>query len=90
VWTDRAVLRDVQYSTDANLAARQSLYAHQRPPLDLPARMLELAALRGDEAVTDVGCGNWAATATPAGMTPWSRIRTAGSRSGSACPTAGG
>jgi hypothetical protein len=49
VWTDRAVLRDVQYSTDANLAARQSLYAHQRPPLDLPARVLELAALRGGE-----------------------------------------
>jgi len=60
LWTDRARLRDVQYRTDANLAARQSIYAFQHPPLDLPARVLELAALRGDETVIDVGCGNGA------------------------------
>ena len=60
LWTDRARLRDVQYRTDANLAARQSIYAFQRPPLDLPARVLELAALGGDETVVDVGCGNGA------------------------------
>lgn len=60
LWTDRARLRDVQYRTDANLAARQSIYAFQHPPLDLPARVLELAAVRGDETVVDVGCGNGA------------------------------
>ena len=30
-WADRAFLRDVQYRTDANLAARQSIYAYQHP-----------------------------------------------------------
>jgi hypothetical protein len=25
-WTDRTLLRDVQYGTDANLVARQSLF----------------------------------------------------------------
>jgi SAM-dependent methyltransferase len=67
LWTDRALLRDVQYRTDANLAARQSIYAHQRPRLDLPARVLDLAALHGDETVADVGCGNGAYLAELAG-----------------------
>jgi SAM-dependent methyltransferase len=56
--TDRALLRDVQYRTDANLAARQSIYAYQQPPLDLPRLVLELAALTGSETVADPGCGN--------------------------------
>jgi SAM-dependent methyltransferase len=60
LWTDRSCLQDVQYRTDANLAARQSIYACQRPRLDLPSRVLGLAALRGDETVADVGCGNGA------------------------------
>jgi SAM-dependent methyltransferase len=60
LWTDRSCLQDVQYRTDANLAARQSIYACQYPPLDLPPRVLGLAALHGDETVTDVGCGNGA------------------------------
>lgn len=55
-WTDR--LQDVQYRTDANLAARQSIYACQQPRLDLPSRVLGLAVLRGDETVADIGCGN--------------------------------
>jgi SAM-dependent methyltransferase len=59
-WTDRACLRDVQYRTDANLAARQSIYAWQRPRLDLPSRVLGLAGLSGGEVVADVGCGNGA------------------------------
>ena len=58
VWTDRCCLQQVQYGTEANLAARQSLYAHQHPPIDLPAAVLDLATLRGDETVADVGCGN--------------------------------
>jgi SAM-dependent methyltransferase len=58
LWTDRSCLQDVQYRTDANLAARQSIYACQRPRLDLAARVLGLAALRGGETVVDVGCGN--------------------------------
>jgi SAM-dependent methyltransferase len=57
-WTDRSLLRDVQYRTDANLAARQSLYSWQRPRLDLPPLVLDLAGLCGSEMVTDVGCGN--------------------------------
>lgn len=60
LWTDRSQLREVQYRTDANLAARQSLYRFQRPPLDLPALVLDRAALGGGEAVADVGCGNGA------------------------------
>jgi SAM-dependent methyltransferase len=56
--TDRSCLQDVQYRTDANLAARQSIYSCQRPRLDLPSLVLGLAALRGDETVADVGCGN--------------------------------
>jgi SAM-dependent methyltransferase len=60
LWTDRSLLRDVQYCTDANLAARQSVYRWQRPRLDLPSLVLDLAALRGSETVADVGCGNGA------------------------------
>jgi ubiquinone/menaquinone biosynthesis C-methylase UbiE len=60
LWTDRSVLQRVQYRTDANLAARQSLYQHQQPRIDLPAAVLDLASPRGDEMVADVGCGNGA------------------------------
>jgi SAM-dependent methyltransferase len=60
LWTDRSLLCDVQYRTDANLAARQSLYRWQRPRLNLPPRVLDLAAVRGSETVADVGCGNGA------------------------------
>lgn len=60
LWTDRSRLRDVQYRTDANLAARQSLYRWQQPRLDLPKLVLDLAALRGSDTVADVGCGNGA------------------------------
>lgn len=74
LWTDRAVLRDVQYRTDANLAARQSIYAHQRPRLDLPAWVLDLAALRGRETVADVGCGNGAYLAVLAGRRHAGRV----------------
>jgi SAM-dependent methyltransferase len=60
LWTDRSGLRDVQYRTDANLAARQSIYAYQHPKLNLPALVLDQVALTGDETVTDIGCGNGA------------------------------
>lgn len=57
-WTDRSCLQQVQYRTDANLAVRQSLYAYQHPRIGLPAAVLGLAALRGQETVADIGCGN--------------------------------
>jgi SAM-dependent methyltransferase len=50
----------VQYRTDANLAARQSIYAYQHPPIDLPARILDIAAPGPQDVVADVGCGNGA------------------------------
>ena len=60
VWTDRRCLRQVQYGTEANLVARQSLYAHQHPRIDLPVAALDLATLCGDETVVgvrvDTGC----------------------------------
>jgi cyclopropane fatty-acyl-phospholipid synthase-like methyltransferase len=59
-WTDRSCLQNVQYRTDANLAARQSVYAYQHPRIDLPAAVLDLPGLRGGETVADVGCGNGA------------------------------
>jgi cyclopropane fatty-acyl-phospholipid synthase-like methyltransferase len=59
-WADRSYLRDVQYRTDANLAARQSMYAYQHPRLDLAAAVLGLGGLHGEETVADVGCGNGA------------------------------
>jgi SAM-dependent methyltransferase len=60
LWADRAFLRDVQYRTDANLAARQSIYAYQHPRIDLPARVLDLAAPADADMIADVGCGNGA------------------------------
>lgn len=56
--TDRGYLTQVQYLTDANLVARQSIYAYQRPRIDLVETVLDLAALTGAETVADVGCGN--------------------------------
>jgi SAM-dependent methyltransferase len=62
-WTDRAFLRDVQYRTDANLTARQSIYAYQQPPVDMIGGVLDLVRPPGTEAekaetVADIGCGN--------------------------------
>ena len=57
-WADRAHLRSVQYKTEANLAARQSIYAFQHPHVDLPARVLDLAAPSGSDTIADIGCGN--------------------------------
>jgi SAM-dependent methyltransferase len=65
-WTDKAFLRDVQYRTDANLTARQSIYAYQQPPVDMIGSVLDLVLPRGADAkttktaetVVDIGCGN--------------------------------
>jgi len=57
-WRDRAFLRDVQYKSDANLAARQSIYSYQHPRIDLQALVVDLAAVEPGETVADVGCGN--------------------------------
>lgn len=56
--TDQAYLTGVQYRDDANLAARQSVYAYQQPRVDLVASVLALAGLGGGETVADIGCGN--------------------------------
>ena len=60
LWRDRPWLLGSQYKTDANLAARQSIYAYQRPRHDIARLVLGLAALSGHETVADVGCGNGA------------------------------
>jgi SAM-dependent methyltransferase len=56
--TDKSYLTSVQYQTDANLAARQSIYAFQQPKIDLVGSVLGLAGLAGRETIADVGCGN--------------------------------
>ncbi len=56
--TDKTYLTQVQYRTDANLAARQSVYAYQVPRIDLASAVLDLAALAGTETVAEIGCGN--------------------------------
>jgi SAM-dependent methyltransferase len=49
---------DRQYRSDVNLAARQSIYAYQRPYRELTGLVLDVAALDGTETVADIGCGN--------------------------------
>jgi SAM-dependent methyltransferase len=66
-WNNPGFLRDVQYRTDANLAARQSIYAYQHPRIDLQARVIDLAAPAPGATVADVGCGNGAYLAELAG-----------------------
>ena len=58
LWADQEFLRDVQYASDGNLAARQSIYAFSEPRLNLPALVLDSLSLNGSEVVVDVGCGN--------------------------------
>ena len=57
-WANRDFLRGTQYKNDANLAARQSIYAYQHPRVDLAARVLNLAAPAPSDTIVDVGCGN--------------------------------
>ncbi|MGC0329437.1 SAM-dependent methyltransferase [Streptomyces sp. SAI-170] len=55
--TDRDRLAGSAYSSDRDLAARQSLYRWQTPRYDLPGIVAEqLSGVRGS--VVDVGCGN--------------------------------
>lgn len=55
--TDRNRLAGCAYSSDRDLAARQSLYRWQTPRYDLPGIVAEqLGGVRGR--VVDVGCGN--------------------------------
>jgi ubiquinone/menaquinone biosynthesis C-methylase UbiE len=57
-WANPAFLRGDQYKTDANLAARQSIYAYQHPRIDLQATVLDLAAPTSSATILDIGCGN--------------------------------
>ncbi|MFD4263380.1 class I SAM-dependent methyltransferase [Streptomyces sp. NPDC058534] len=55
--TDRGRLAESAYSSDRDLAARQSLYQWQTPRYDLPGIVVgQLSNVRGR--VVDVGCGN--------------------------------
>ncbi len=56
--TDRRALTEQQYADSGNLVARQSIYAFQRPISDIWNGSLDLARLRGDETILDIGCGN--------------------------------
>ena len=55
---DRDYLSGVQYASDANLSARQAIYRFQQPMVGITAWAIDLAELRGNEYVIDVGCGN--------------------------------
>jgi ubiquinone/menaquinone biosynthesis C-methylase UbiE len=55
---DREYLTGVQYASDANLSARQAIYRFQQPRIRNSGWTVDLAGLRGDERVLDVGCGN--------------------------------
>jgi ubiquinone/menaquinone biosynthesis C-methylase UbiE len=57
-WADQAFLRNVQYATASNLAARQAIYVYQQPRIRIYEWALDLAELGGDETIIDVGCGN--------------------------------
>ncbi|MFI1353720.1 class I SAM-dependent methyltransferase [Streptomyces sp. NPDC020898] len=57
--TDRTRLANSAYSSERDLAARQSLYQWQKPRQDLPGIVAEqLTGVRGGGRVVDVGCGN--------------------------------
>ena len=60
LFTDRTHLTTHSYATGANLAARQSIYQYQEPPIDFVGWALDQIAWRGDERALDAGCGNGA------------------------------
>jgi ubiquinone/menaquinone biosynthesis C-methylase UbiE len=55
---DRGYLTGVQYASEANLAARQAIYRYRQPPARTAPWALDLATMRGDERLLDIGCGN--------------------------------
>lgn len=58
-FSDRELLRTAAYADDAKLSARQAIYRFiERPWPSDGGRVLGAIALRGDEVVADVGCGN--------------------------------
>ena len=74
IWADRVFLREVQYRTDENLAARQSIYAYQEPKIDLPAVVLDAAGVPSGGVIADVGCGNGAYLAELASRAAVNRV----------------
>ena len=58
-FSDRELLRTSAYADDAKLSARQAIYRYIEQPWPSDGgRVLGVIALRGDEVVVDVGCGN--------------------------------
>ena len=62
---DRKYLTDVQYASDANLSARQSIYRFQQPVIRISGWALDLMKLGGDERVGLFGCSRPSSRTTP-------------------------
>ena len=59
-WSDPAFLQSEQYRSEANLRARQSIYEHQQPRVNLPQAVMDIVAPNLGEVVVDIGGGNGA------------------------------
>jgi ubiquinone/menaquinone biosynthesis C-methylase UbiE len=58
--TSAEYIREQQYASETNLAARQSIYQYRTQPFRLHPAVIDLASLTGAERMLDVGCGNGA------------------------------
>lgn len=58
ITTDRHHLTTHAYATSTHLAARQTIYHYQHPPITLLEWALDHITWNGQEHVIDIGCGN--------------------------------
>lgn len=56
--TPRAVCPDGAYDDDSKLAARQTLWSYEEKTPGYAGRVRAAIAMKGDETIVDVGCGN--------------------------------
>jgi SAM-dependent methyltransferase len=68
--SDRRHLLTEAYPTEANLAARQAIYAYQVPPFDFPVWALDQVDWTGVRVVADIGSGNGLYVRRLAGTVP--------------------